>query len=188
MICPNCGKKALEPILRSSPYMIIKESATEHEMNVGELFIQSYVNKNGYDESTSSFYLRKELGNVGVNWQTLSFASFWSHKPPKAGRTKESREEFQKCVDWTIQQTIEACKDKKVIMMMGAGLVRTFTGYGISSVYGLTVTSDLLPTVPIIVPAPNPDNIMKVPIGEMRNALQTFAYEIKAYESYRKVV
>ena len=70
---------------------------------------------------------------------------------------------------------------------MGAEIVKTFTGYNCTDVYGLTVQSDLLPSVPVIVPAPNPDKIMNQPIGELRNVLKVFAEQIKIYNEYSKV-
>ena len=40
-LCPYCNKKTLDPILKSKPYMIIKESFTDNEMEQGNLFTPS---------------------------------------------------------------------------------------------------------------------------------------------------
>jgi len=186
-ICPNCGKKSLSPTLRSKPYMIIKESVTSNEMEQGTLFTLSGVNKYGHNENTTSYYLAKELGMAGVSMQTLSLSALWLHTPPKAVKGKEGKESFQKCLDWSIGEVIKACAGKKAIMLMGAEVVRTFTGYGVSDVSGLVCTSDLLPSVPVIVAAPNPDKMMAVPIGELRNSIRVFAEQIKIHEAYMKV-
>lgn len=185
-ICPICSKKAIDPILKSKPYLIIKESYTQNEHEQSLPFTLSGKNKYGKEENTSSYYLIKELGMVGLNVQVMSLAAFWSHSPPKA-KGKEAKASFQECLDWAISEAIRVSRDKKVILMMGAEITRTFIGHGVSEVAGLVCKSDLLPEVPVIVPAPNPDNIMKVPIGELRNALKVFAEQIRIYEQYIKV-
>lgn len=185
-ICPSCGKKALDPVLKSKPYLIIKESYTHNEIEQAVPFTLSGKNKWGHQENTNSYYLMKELGMVGLNMQVMSLAAFWSHQPPKT-KGKDGKEQFGKCLDWSIAEVIKASAGKKAILMMGAEVVRTFIGYGVSDVSGLVCKSDMLPDVPVIIPAPNPDNIMKQPIGELRNALKTFAEQIRIYEEYIKV-
>lgn len=186
-LCPHCGKKTLDPILKSKPYMIIKESFTENEMEQGNLFTLSGKNKYGNQENTTSYYLMKELGLTGLNLQIMSLSALWLHKPPTGKKTKEAREDFQKCLDYSISELIKAAKGKKVILLMGAELVRTFTGYGVSDVSGLVCKSELLPEANIVIPAPNPDKLMSQPIGELRYALKTFAEQIKIAEQYNKL-
>lgn len=186
-LCPSCGKKAVDPVLKSKPYIIIKSTLTSNEYEQGLPFTLSGKNKYNRPENTTSYYLMKELGLVGVNMQVLSLSSLWMHTPPKAGKSKDGKEIFQKCLDWSISEVIRICADKKIILMMGADSTRTFVGASVSDTQGLICKSDLLPMVPVIVPAPNPDNIMKVPIGELRNALNVFAEQIKIYEQYSNV-
>lgn len=185
-LCPNCGKKAIDPILKSQPYLIVKESLTQNEIDQALPFTLTGKNKYGKDEQTNSYYLMKEMGMVGINFQQLSLTALWMHHPPKMGRTKESKAAFQACLDYSISQVIKAAEGKQIVMLMGAEVVRTFTGYGVSEVSGLKCKSDLLPNVPVVIPAHNPDNIMKMPIGELRNALKVFAEEMKIYEEYSK--
>lgn len=187
-LCPNCGKKSIDPIIKSKPYLIVKESLTQNEYEQELPFTLSGANKYGHQENTTSYYLMKELGMVGLNMQVMSLSALWMHNPPKA-KGKEAKEQFQKCLDWAISEVIRVAEGKRVILMMGAEVVRTFTGYGVSEVSGLVCKSDLLPitNAPVIIPAPNPDNIMKMPIGELRNALKVFAEQIKIYEEYNKV-
>jgi len=186
-LCPHCNKKTLDPILKSKPYMIIKEAFTENEMLQGNLFALSGKNKNGYDENTTSYYLMKEMGLVGLNFQVMSLSALWLHKPSAGKRTKEDKESFQKCLDYSVSEVIRAASGKKIVMLMGAELVRTFTGYGVSEVSGLICKSDLLPDANIVIPAPNCDNIMKMPIGELRVALKVFAEQIRIAEQYNKI-
>ena len=88
-LCPHCNKKALDPILKSKPYMIIKESFTDNEMEQGNLFTLSGKNKNGYPENTTSYYLMKELGLVGLNLQIMSLSALWLHNPPTGKKPKD---------------------------------------------------------------------------------------------------
>lgn len=185
-LCPSCQKKVISPVLKSKPYLVVKESLTQNEIGQELPFALNGKNKHGRDEQTTSYYLMKELGMVGINFQQLSLTALWMHHPPKIGRTKESKVAFQACLDYSISQVIKAAEGKQLVMLLGAEVVRTFTGYGVSEVSGLKCKSDLLPNVPVVIPAHNPDNIMKMPIGELRNALKVFAEEMKIYEEYSK--
>lgn len=185
-LCPSCGKKSIEPIIKSRPYLIVKESLTQNEYEQELPFTLSGNNKYGRPENTTSYYLMKELGLVGVNMQVMSLGALWMHTPPKS-KGKDAKEQFQKCLEWSISEVIRLAEGKATILMMGAEITRTFIGHSISDVQGLVCKSDLLPNVPVVVPAPNPDNIMKVPIGELRNALKVFAEQIKIHEEYSKV-
>ena len=187
-ICPSCNRASLNPILKShKPYLIIKESITQNEVDQEQIFTLSGTSKYNKPEHTTSYYLGKELGMCGLNLQAFNLATFYSHNMPKSRKTKEDKAIVQKCLDWSIAEVIRVAKDKKIILMMGAEVVRTFTGYGVSDVSGLVCKSDLLPNVPVIIPAFNPDKIMMMPLGEMRNSLKVFAEQIKIYEEYQKV-
>lgn len=187
-ICPNCGKKSLSPILRSKPFLIVKESFTNNEFEQDLLFTLSGKNKYGYDENTTSYYLMKELGMAGVSMQTISLSALWLHTPPKVKKTtKEGREQFQKCLDWSISEVVKIAQGKKIVMLMGAEVVKTFIMKSVSDVAGLVCKSDLLPSVNVIIPAPNPDNIMKQPIGELRFSIKSFAEQIKIHEEYTRI-
>jgi len=186
-LCVNCGKKSLDPIIKSKPYLIVKESVTTNEKEQGIPFTLAGANRYGHPENTASYYLMKELGMVGLNMQSLSLTALWMHEPPKSKRTKDDREFFQKCLDWSISEVIRAAEGKKVILLMGAEVTRTFIGHSVSDVSGLVCKSDLLPDVPTIIPAPNPDKIMASPIGELRNALAVFKEQIQIYEQYQNI-
>ena len=186
-ICPSCGRGTLPPIIRSKPIMIIKESLTNNEIEQDILFTLSGKNKYGHSENTTSYYLMKELGRVGLNLNSMSLSCFYIHTLPKAKRTKDDKAIIQKCVDFSISEVIKVAREMKIVMLMGAELVRTFTGYGVSDVAGLICKSQYLPLVPVIIPAPNPDKLMAMPIGELRNALGVFAEQVKIYEQYSRV-
>lgn len=185
-ICISCGKGTLEPKITSKPYLIIKEQVTDKELASDTVFVQSWMNKYKYEEHTTSYYLNKELGMVGLQLSIMNLTNLYMHELPKGGRSKEGKELVQACTDYSIEQVQELAKGKKVVLLMGAGVIRTFTGYPATDVYGLVCKSDLLPDVPVCVPAPNADKIMSSPIGELRNALKVFAEQIKIYEAYSK--
>lgn len=186
-ICTSCGMGTMEPKAFSSPFLIIKESVTKNEIDSGIMFVMSGKNKWGHEEHTTSYYLNKEMGMVGLQLNTMNLSSLYMHLPSRSKKNKEAKEQFQGCMDYSIQQVVKLAEGKKVVMLMGAELIRTFTGYPASEVYGLICKSDLLPNVPVIVPAPNPDKLMAVPIGELRNSLKIFAEQIQIYKEYAKV-
>lgn len=186
-ICPSCGKKSIDPILKSKPYLIVKDSLTKNEMEQGIPFTLAGVNKYGKSENTNSYYLAKEFGMVGLNFQIMSLSALWMHEPPKGKRSKDEKELFQKCLDWSISEVLKASVDKKIVLLMGAEVTRTFTGYSVNDVSGLVGKSDLMPHVPVVISAPNPDNMMRMPIGELRNALQVFKEQIQIWEQYSKI-
>ncbi len=185
--CSSCGKGVLSPIIKSNPYMIVKEVVTGNEVQSGKVFVLSGKNKYQHEENTTSYYLAQEMGKVGLQFSTFSLANLYMHIPPKPGRTKEGKLMAEGCARFSIDELVKVAEDMKIIFMMGAETVKTFTGYNTSDVYGLTCKSELLPNVPIIIPAPNSDKLMSQPIGELRNALKVLAEEIKAYEQYIKI-
>ncbi len=184
-ICPSCGKGTVSPVLKSSPYLIVKETVTKNEIDSGEAFTQFGRNKFGKDEHTASHYLAKELSMMGLRLSDFSLTNLYMHIPPKSGRTKEGKALTQGCMDWSMQELVKVAEDKKIILLMGAEAVKLITGYNSGDVYGLVCKSELLPNVPVIVPAPNSDKLMAQPIGEMRNALKVLAHQIKIYEQYK---
>lgn len=183
-LCPSCNKKSLDPVLKSKPYLVVKESFTQVEIDKGVPFTLTSKNKYGRDENTTSYYLMKEMGLAGINFQLMSLSALWAHHPPKAGRDKESKDTFQKCLEWSVSQVIQCAENKKIVFLMGAEVTKIFTGYSVKEISGLVCKSDLLPKVPVVIAAPNPENLMRVPIGELRNSLKTFAEQIKIYEQY----
>lgn len=186
-ICTSCQAGTLEPSFKSSPFWIIKESVTNNEKEQGKIFTYSGKNKFGYSENTSSYFLGKEMGRVGLNLLSFNLSCLYLHDLPKNKRTKDGRELIQGCQDYSISELIKATQGAKIVLLMGAEIVRLFTGYGVSDVSGLVCKSPLLSNVPVIIPAPNPDKIMAQPIGELRNALAVLAEQIKVYNQYSKI-
>lgn len=186
-ICPSCGRGVISPRITNSPFIIIKEGITQNEMDSKTVFVLSGTNQYGQDEHTTSYYLNREMGRVGLQLSSFSQACLYLHHLPKAGRTKEGKDLVQGCIDYSLEELVRIAGNKKIAFIGGAGLVKTITGHNASDVYGLTCKSDLLPNVPCIIPFPNSDKLMNQPIGELRFALQTLAREIKIYKQYEGV-
>jgi hypothetical protein len=187
MICPHCGKGLLKPKLTSSPVLIFKETPTQNELDSDTVFVLKGKNKNGYEENTTSYYLHREMGLVGLQMMSFNLTNFYMHIPPKAGRGKEEKELVERCTDFSIQELVKLSEGKKIILMMGSELIKTFTEYNSSQVYGLMPKSGLLPNVPVIIPCPNSDKMMSQPIGEFRNALRVLAEQIQILKDYEAV-
>ena len=187
-ICTSCGRGTLEPKLTSKPFLVVKEIVTDKEVESGIVFTMDGVNKWGYPEHTTSYYLAKEMAMVGIQLNTLSLTNLYMHEPNKGKKSKEGKALSQGCLDYSISQVVKAAEGKKIVLLMGAEVIRTFTGYPASDVYGLICKSELLPDVPVVIPCPNSDKIMTQPIGEMRNSLKVFAEQIRIYNEYIKIM
>lgn len=186
-VCSSCGKGLSNPHLRVSPVLVVKEQITQNEIQFDTVFLQSFVNKNGYDEKTSSFYLSKEFGMAGLQLPSFNLTNYYMHVLPKGGRKKEEREIPERCEEATLTEFLKVAKDKRIIFMMGASLIKKFTGHNASEVYGLPCKSELLPDAWVIIPAPNSDKLMNSPIGEMRLAIKSLAEQIKIYKEYKEI-
>ncbi len=186
-ICTSCGRGTLEPKITSKPFLVIKEMVTDAEIKADAVFVEGSQNKWGYQEHTTNYYLAKEMAMAGIQMNTLCLTNLYMHVPNKGKRTKEAKESAQGCLDYSISEIVKLAEGKKVILLMGAEAIRTFTGYPASDVYGLVCTSDYFSKETIIIPAPNSDKLMMMPVGELRNALKVFAEQISIYKRYSEV-
>lgn len=186
MICPSCGKGVISPKLSHKPYMIVKQDITQQEADTGSIFSLKGKNKWGYEHNTTAHYLNLELGRLGLQLSQFTLAALYMHHLPKSKKTKEDKAILQGCIDFSISEVVKLAQGKKIVLLMGSEVVKVFTGFSASEVYGLSVKSGLL-EVPMIIPAPNPEKILHQPIGEMRIALKSLADQIKIYEQYSKV-
>lgn len=189
MVCRSCNVETLSPIVRKSPFWIIKDSCTQNEVQLSTLFILSGKNKNGYSQNTTSYYLMKELGMVGLGLGSFSLSALWLHVPSKSKRTKEERSVLESCFNHSLSFNISLLKEHqaKVVLLAGPESTRAFTGFSVKDVGGLVCKSDLVPEVPVFIPCPDPDKIMSYPIGELRNSLKTLAHQIRIYKEYTNI-
>lgn len=186
-ICPSCGQGCLSPKPSNKPYLIVKQDVSQMELDTGSIFVQKGKNKYGYEHNTTSYYLNKELGMVGLMLSQFNLTSLYMHQLPKSKKTKEDKEILQGCIDFSIAEVVKMAQGKKIVLLMGSEVSKVFTGLNASETYGLVCKSELLPEVPCIIPAPNPEKLLNQPIGELRFALKTLSEQIKIFEQYQKV-
>ena len=106
--------------------------------------------------------LRSELGKVGVQFEQLYGLHFWNHI-----KTDECD------VALHAQQTLEAIKDCKLILMLGNDPCQHFLGYSAPEISGTIQKSKFLPKS-IIVAGPIPASFLRGPIGELKLAIEKF--------------
>ena len=73
---------------------------------------------------------------------------------------------------------LEEAKGKKFILLIGADVVETFTGYKVSDVSGLQVESPVL-SAPIIMACVNPSMALARSVGEVRLAIGKVAKRLE---------
>ena len=185
IICTSCNQGLLSPKLTRRPILIVKDTITGGEKEFDTVFSLTGISPYGKNENSTSYYLQKEFGMVGLNMQALSMTCLHLHQHSKRRKTKLERESLQACVDFGISQFIQFAQPMKLILSMGSEITKLLTGYNVSDTYGLICKSSLVPA--IIIPTPNPDKLMEQPIGELRHALKVFAEQVKILEEYLKI-
>ena len=162
--CPICKREDCVPTagLRDSPILLIGEKPGDDEVKYGKPFC-----------GASGGVLKAELAYFGVDIKRLRICNLWLHEPSKDKALDE------KCLAYSAGKVVEEAKGKKVILLIGSDAVKYFTGYSVSKVAGLHVTSSYL-SAPVIMAMPNPAEVFhKGGIGEVRLSLQKFAKEIE---------
>lgn len=110
--------------------------------------------------------LRVELARQGLDLISFYISNLWMHKPK------------EECYEWHLKQSIDVCKGRKFVLLMGSDVVEAYCETNVMSVSGLEVKSHLL-SGPKIFAAPNPATAFHGPIGELRFAIEQFAKAMK---------
>lgn len=186
-ICSSCGKGCVSPKLSTKPYLIIKEQITQQELDAGSVFVQKGKNQWGYEQNTTSYYLNREMGLVGLQLHTFNLTNLYNHILPKNKKTKEDKEIIQGCIEFSRQQVLKLAEGKKIILLLGSGTVKAFSDYSASEIYGLPFQSEQLPNVPCLIAGINTDKLMSQPIGELRITLKSLSEQVKIYEAYSRI-
>jgi uracil-DNA glycosylase family 4 len=162
--CPVCKRDDCVPAagLRDSPILLVSEFPGVDEVKYGKPLC-----------GASGGVLKAELAYLGVDMKRLRICNLWLHEPSKDKALND------KCLAYSAGKVIEEAKGKKAILLIGSDTVKYFTGYSVSKVAGLHVTSSYL-SAPIIMTMPNPAEVFHgAGIGEVRLSLQKFAKEIE---------
>lgn len=161
--CPICGRDDCVPAsgLKSSPILLVAEFPGKDEVKYGKPLC-----------GASGGVLKAELSYLGIDIKQLRICNLWLHEPSKDKALDE------KCLAYSASKVIEEAKGKKIILLIGSDAVKYFTGYSVSKVAGLKLTSSYF-SIPIIMAMPNPAEVFHGSIGEVRLSLQKFVKEIE---------
>ena len=153
--CPHCQSKCLSSSGHSDNLLIIAESPTKLDLASGRMFSIAPM------FTTAGFVMRKELVRVGLDLSQFRVSSLWIHEPTKN----------EDCFKIGYDAVLEEAKGKKFILLVGAEVVETFTGYKVSDVSGLQVDSPVL-SAPIIYAMVNPSMALARSVGEVRLGIE----------------
>ena len=150
--CPICNTNSVAPSGHSD-LLIILDAPSVADIKNGRLFSTSMF-------TTPGLVFRKELAQRGLDLTQFRVASLWQHEPNKK----------EECFKHGYDAVLEEAKGKKFILLIGADVVETFTGYKVSDVSGLQVDSPVL-SAPIIYAMVNPSMALARSVGEVRLAI-----------------
>lgn len=154
--CPACGEKVCSSAGQGD-LLIIGDAPGKLEMQQGRPFAIHPV------MMTAGRILMKEMERCGVSLGDFRVITMWLHEP----------NDIEGCWQASYDHVLDEAKGKKAILLIGADVVETFTGYKVSDVSGLQVDSSVL-SAPIIYASVNPSLAMHRSIGEVRHAIEKF--------------
>jgi uracil-DNA glycosylase len=155
--CPACANAICPPMGHSDDLLIVGEFPGKEEMYQGRPFASHPK------FMTAGRILRKELERCGVSLADFRICNLWLHEPTKD----------ENCFQAGYNNVLDEAKGKKAVLLVGSDTVGTFTGYKVSDVSGLQVTSTLL-SAPIIYASVNPALAQHRSLGEVRFAVEKF--------------
>jgi hypothetical protein len=125
--CPSCGDEVVPSLhSESCDYLIIEEFP--------ELVLPApaMMGKWQKDEFTPKKILVNELDKIGMVLQQFHVISVYPHLPPQDGIPNEN------CYTFGLEQATSLINLKKGIIILGGNLCKTFTGYDLKQVQGLS--------------------------------------------------
>lgn len=154
---PDCVPPAYNPL---SEVLWIGEQPGRDEINYGKPFV-----------GPTGKLLKGELAYLGYSLYTFRMCNLWLHPAPK----NKKAEHYNECFEHSVKIVLEEAKNRKFIVLVGSESVKFFTGQKVSEWNGLLVKSALLSN-PYIMAMVQPATAFRKGCGEMRFALQRFAY------------
>lgn len=115
--------------------------------------------------------LRSELARHGIDMWNLTVTNIWLHAPNNN----------EDCFNFGLEECMKLAKGKQAILLIGSQTVEFLTGYKVSEVTGLEVTSKYL-SAPLIMASYNPATAFHRPVGEIRFAITKFSEKLKAMD------
>lgn len=158
--CPFCEESLIIPVgPNNSEILFVGSSPGEQEL----VELTPFVGWTGWN-------FRRELALVGIDYYQCRTTNLYNHKPSKN----------EECFNFGLEQVIKEAIGKKLILLMGAETVSTFTGYKVSTVCGLWVDSSYF-SVPVMCMF-NPAQLTHGGLGEIRLSLKKFILEVEKLE------
>jgi len=165
--CPACGDEVVEPIgAPDCDFLIVEEFP--------ELILpEPAMTWKKKEEWTVKKILASELAKVGMIPAQFRIVSSYPHLPPANGQPNEN------CWDVGLGWAVDEIPSKSGIIILGGNLCRTFTGYELKQVHGLSeVESEYIPND---IPRVFMDNIRTIyskNSGEISLALRRFVSQL----------
>lgn len=159
--CPVCHKDDCVPPYgkKNSPVLIIGDAPGDDELKTGRPF-----------SGATGKILRIELAKLGVDVKAIRLCNIWYHKPNASAD----------CLDFGFQLAIKEAKDRKAVLLIGAEVVKKFTGMHVSEVTGLEVKSSYL-SAPLVMACVQPAVVFHDVVGDFRLSLKKFVRKAEAY-------
>lgn len=166
--CPICGHNLVIPTgPRDAKVLLIGERPGWEEIAASKPFV-----------GATGDILRSELGRLEVDLWMLRLTNLWLHAPPS------DEEQYEKCLQFCLQQALVEIKGKKAILLIGSDTVSLFCDEKVSDVCGLVVKSNYIDRKVLVMACVNPAIAFHRAPGEMRLALKKFCEKIKTKGYY----
>lgn len=165
-ICPHCEKVGVTTDGPSkSPVLVILSHPEWADIITGRPFSLDPTGAR-FPKTTAGGILQAECMHAGLDLPSYRVACLWIHK-------EMTRKE---CFEVGRDIVLQEASDRKAIILVGAQAVTYFTGYNVSDVNGLPITSGML-SAPIIYPLVNPSQVLLkgAGVGELRFGLDEIA-------------
>lgn len=149
----SCGRVTVFPSGDSrSQVAVVSDAPGFEEVRSGRAFTGAYAEA-----------FKHELMKAGIQPESLYLFTALPHTPAKDC-------EF----DWQTATLASILGYRKLVLMLGNGVITAFTGRAISECSGTIVKSSMLSDVTIVA-GPSMATLGKTPIGELRLAINLFA-------------
>jgi len=160
MSCPVCG--TTEMVYPSgyskSSILIVGDEPGTQEIKLGRPFV-----------GNTGTILRNELGFLGADYNRMRITNLWLH-------IDNSNE---KCLQNGIEMVIKEAKDRKLILLIGAGTVKQLCNISVEEYNGLVVPCQYLNATVMVSVQPAIVFQENGVIGEVKFALKNFAKMIE---------
>jgi hypothetical protein len=168
--CPACADEVVPPS-NNGNFLLIEEFP---ELCLPERAMSQWERKK--DEWTPRKILQNELQKVGMTIHQFTIMSAFPHKVPDNGQPNED------CYNAGLEYALSCIPQYQGVVVMGTNLCRSFTGYELKQVLGLSdVVSQYIPDgdMPRVF-LHNMKTIYATGAGEFHIGLERFASQLGA--------